>query len=166
MIFLMGIGSLILTGFLVTFDKSKPLSKQLFVKYSIVIFIACMSFSYGFQQVKLEHDYDYSNYKEVNTYIHTLDDKHRKAFQKALISQKSNIELKYGFENSTKKLDSIDVILEKNKERYGISANPLKVEEYFNDDAYFISDNICFIAIIIYIIGMYYVYRCKVIIKK
>ena len=95
-----------------------------------------------------------------------MDDKHKKAFQKALISQKSNIELKYGFENSTNKLDSIDVILEKNEEKYGVSANPLKVEEYFNDDAYFISDNICFIAIIIYIIGMYCVYRCKVIIKK
>lgn len=103
---------------------------------------------------------EYVEYKQVNSYIHSLTPKKKSAFEKALISQKANIEKKYSIDEwSDKKVVAITAISDKNKQRYGVYANPMKVDEYFDDNAHFIADNLEYIGIVVTTGLAYWIYR-------
>lgn len=119
---------------------------------------------YGVGPMAFEYRGDYRNYKEVNSYIHSLNSKERERFQKVLISQKATLDKKYGVgrDTSIDKYDSADDIAIKNSDRLGVYANPLRIEEYFDDDAYYYWDHIYYFHGIIYVGTMYYLYRRRI----
>lgn len=144
--------------------KEKPLSKTGFMTSCIVTLVLFAALTYCFHQLACENRLDYHDYRMVNDYIHSLNNKEKEKFQKALISQKANIDKKYGVGHdvSGNKYDSADTIAMKNSERFGVYANPLKVEEYFDDDAYYYWDHIYYFHGAIYLGAMYCLYRRRV----
>lgn len=164
---LVNIGVTILVIYLITIfiiNKSKPLSKSDFGICCIITLILFAAVTYGFHQLEFDYKYDYRNYKEVNNYIHSLNSKEMGKFQKALISQKANLDKKYGVGRDAPidKYDSAEDIAMKNSDRFGVSANPLRVEEYFDDDAYYYFDHIYYFHGVVYIVAMYCLYRRRV----
>lgn len=160
---LVSIGTTILGMYLIPmfFKKEKPLSKSDFRICCIITFILFAAVTYGFHQLVFENRWDYHNYKEVNSYIHSLNNKEKDSFQKALISQKANLDKKYGVGRDVPidKYDSAEDISMKNSDRFGVYANPLNVEEYFDDDAYYYFDHIYYFHGVVYAGAMYYLYR-------
>lgn len=130
----------------------------------IVTLVLFAALTYCFHQLAFENRLDYHDYRMVNDYIHSLNNKEKEKFQKALISQKANIDKKcgVGHDVSGNKYDSADTIAMKNSERFGVYANPLKVEEYFDDDAYYYWDHIYYFHGAIYLGAMYCLYRRRV----
>lgn len=163
---LVGIGTTILGMYLITVfsTKERPLSKSGFITSCIITLILFTAVTYGFHQLAFEHRGDYRNYKEVNSYIHSLNSEERERFQKVLISQKATLDKKYGVGHDTSidKYDSADDIAIKNSDRFGVYANPLRIEEYFDDDAYYYWDHIYYFHGIIYVGTMYYLYRRRI----
>lgn len=145
-------------------EKEKPLSRSGFMTSCIVTLVLFAALTYCFHQLAFENRWDYHNYRMVNDYIHSLNNKEKEKFQKALISQKANIDKKYGVghDMSGNKYDSADTIAIENSERFGVYANPLKVEEYFDDDAYYYWDHIYYFHGAIYLGAMYCLYRRRV----
>lgn len=132
--------------------RKEPLSKSSFIGILIFLLVLWVPLSYCFfYGACVETNYDYKDYRAVNDYIHTLNDKKKISFRNALLSQKANIEKKYGFEWNDDKQKSIEKIMERNPE----NANPMKVEEYFNDDEYYIKDHWYALPTIIYLIVAY-----------
>ncbi|MFR7417917.1 hypothetical protein [uncultured Megasphaera sp.] len=152
-------------GWLFFVDKRqptyKPLSKGEFKKACIIIFLLTAVFSYSYKELKLEND-SYGDYKIINEYIHSLSDDKKRRFQNALISQKANLDKKYGIKNNYDKSYAAEKITDENDNRFGVEANPLLVEEYFDDDSYYYLDNIYYINGIIYAVAMYALYRRRV----
>ena len=134
-------------------EKEKPLSRSGFMTSCIVTLVLFSALTYCFHQLAFENRWDYS-----------LNNKEKEKFQKALISQKANIDKKYGVghDMSGNKYDSADTIAIENSERFGVYANPLKVEEYFDDDAYYYWDHIYYFHGAIYLGAMYCLYRRRV----
>lgn len=163
---LVGIGTTILGMYLITVfsTKERPLSKSGFITSCIITLILFTAVTYGFHQLAFEYRGDYRNYKEVNSYIHSLNSKERERFQKVLISQKATLDKKYGVgrDTSIDKYDSADDIAIKNSDMLGVYANPLRIEEYFDDDAYYYWDHIYYFHGIIYVGTMYYLYRRRI----
>lgn len=164
---LVNIGLAILIIYLLTIfiiNKEKPLSKSDFRICCIITFILFTAVTYGFHQLAFDYRDDYYNYKEVNNYIHSLNSKEMEKFQKALISQKANLDKKYGIgrDASINKYDSAKDITMKNSDRFGVYANPLRVEEYFDDDAYYYFEHIYYFHGVVYVVAMYCLYRRRV----
>lgn len=139
--------------------KKKPIPKDDVKSRIIKVVIACLViFSCAKYHTTLDNEY--MEYKQANSYIHSLSPKKKSAFEKALISQKANIEKKYSInEWSDKKVDAIMAISDKNKQRFGVYANPMKVDEYFDDNAHFIADNLEYIGVVVTLGIAYWVYR-------
>ena len=139
-------------------NKNKPLSKHDFLITCTIILVLFSVVTYCFRDIYVQNHGEYREYKYVNEYIHSLNDNQRKNFQKVLISQKANIEKKYGLEYSPEKYDLVEAITNKNSDRFGMYVNPMRVEEYFNDDQYYIVDHFYYAAGIVYVIIIYLVY--------
>lgn len=85
---------------------------------------------------------DYLEYKNAYAYITSLSPEKRTKLQYILSMQRDNLNKKYSRKAWEERADSANTIGDKNRDRYGVYLNPLRVDEYFDENAYSTKVNI------------------------